>query len=140
MNTNNTPAAPTTNTTTAATPAPTTIGGVAVHNATSHAINVLDAEGVTHTIPSSGVSVRVAETRTEAAPIGSFAVTEVTGAEVTGLPAPQEGTFIVVSAMVLSAAAGRSDLLGPDTGSTAVRNEKGHIVAVKGFVRRCAAL
>jgi hypothetical protein len=135
MNTNNTPAAPTTNTTTAATPAPTTIGGVAFLNATSHAINVLDAEGVTHTIPTSGVSVRVAET-----PIGSFAVTEVTGAEVTGLPAPQEGTFIVVSAMVLSAAAGRSDLLGPDTGSTAVRNEKGHIVAVKGFVRRCAAL
>ena len=51
--------------------------------------------------------------------------------EVTGLPEPQEGVFLIVSAMV-GEASDREDLLVPGTGpkDETVRNEKGHVVAI----------
>ena len=58
--------------------------------------------------------------------------------EVTGLPAPEEGVLLIVSAMVLAAAQsqGRQDVVAPATGHPeCVRNEQGHIVSVPGFVR-----
>ena len=58
--------------------------------------------------------------------------------EVTGLPAPEDGVMLIVSAMVLSAAQkqGRTDVVAPATGHPACRrNEAGHIVSVPGFVR-----
>jgi len=58
--------------------------------------------------------------------------------EVTGLPAPEEGVMLIVSAMVLSAAKeqGRTDVVAPATGHPACRrNEAGHIMSVPGFVR-----
>ena len=54
------------------------------------------------------------------------------------LPAPNEGTFFIVSAVVLTAAKlqGRTDCVAPATGHGAVvRNEAGHIVSVPCFVR-----
>lgn len=55
--------------------------------------------------------------------------------EVQGLPEPEDGTFIIVSAMVL-AASDRPDLVAPATGHPdCVRNE-GRIVSVPGFVRK----
>ena len=56
--------------------------------------------------------------------------------EVEGLPTPQEGTIYIVSGMVLSALQGsRTDVFAPDTGADAIRNDKGHIVAVRGLVQ-----
>ena len=56
--------------------------------------------------------------------------------EVEGLPAPQEGTIYIVSGMVLSALQGsRADVFAPDTGADAIRNDKGHIIAVRGLVQ-----
>lgn len=63
--------------------------------------------------------------------------TQVFG-EVTGLPTPEDGVLLIVSAMVLSAAQsqGRTDVVAPATGHPlCVRNEAGHIVSVPGFVR-----
>lgn len=57
-----------------------------------------------------------------------------TGA-VTGLPDPQPDTLLIVSSMVLDAAKGRVDLIAPDTGATAIRDDAGRIVAVTRFVR-----
>lgn len=53
------------------------------------------------------------------------------------LPEPVPGTVYIVSAMVLSALAGsRPDVVAPATGHPAcVRNDKGHILSVPGFVR-----
>lgn len=48
--------------------------------------------------------------------------------EVEGLP--EEGTPCLVSALVLSACPGRDSVYAPDTGATALRNEKGQIEAV----------
>ncbi len=52
--------------------------------------------------------------------------------EVEGLP--KEGVPCIVSALVLSAVPGRAGVYAPDTGVTAVRNEKGFVVAVTRLV------
>ena len=54
------------------------------------------------------------------------------------VPEPVDGVRIIVSNLVLQAglAQGRKDLVAPATGhSETVRDEKGHIVSVPGFVR-----
>jgi len=62
-------------------------------------------------------------------------VCEVVFGEVSGLPEPVEGTMLIVSALVAQAAK-RGDVVSPATGHPqTVRNEKGHIVSVPGFVR-----
>lgn len=64
-------------------------------------------------------------------------VCKQTFGEVQGLPEPQDGVRVIVSALVLSALAGsRPDVVAPATGHPAcVRNEKGHIVSVPCFVQ-----
>ncbi|WP_347246160.1 hypothetical protein [Thermogutta sp.] len=54
-------------------------------------------------------------------------------AEVEGLPDPQPNTRYIVSRVVLDACLERTDLMVPDT-SRAIRDEKGNIVAVPGFI------
>jgi hypothetical protein len=53
------------------------------------------------------------------------------------LPDPKEGVFYIVSLVVAqrAVATGRLDVLAPDTGPTAVRDENGKIVAVTRLVR-----
>ena len=57
--------------------------------------------------------------------------------EVENMPLPKEGTIYIVSAMVLSAIGkDRQDCVAPATNhQETIRNEKGHIVSVPGFVR-----
>ncbi len=55
--------------------------------------------------------------------------------DVTGLPEPSADVLLIVSGMVC-AASDRTDLVAPATGHPeTIRNEKGHIVSVPGFVR-----
>ena len=55
---------------------------------------------------------------------------------VEGLPEPEAGVVYIVSAMVLSACKDRVDLVAPATNhKDTVRNEKGHIISVPGFVK-----
>lgn len=63
-------------------------------------------------------------------------VASVTFGQVDNLPAPTAGTRFIVSTMVLSACAGRDDVVAPATDHPeAVRNDKGHIVSVPCFKR-----
>ena len=58
--------------------------------------------------------------------------------DVTGLPAPESDTLYIVSILVLTAAKaqGRTDCVAPATGHPeCVRDEKGFIKSVPGFVR-----
>ena len=59
--------------------------------------------------------------------------------EVTGLPAPQEDTVYIVSALVGGQVSGRTDVVQPGTGPQdgTIRNEAGHIYAVTRLVRAC---
>lgn len=50
------------------------------------------------------------------------------------LPEPQEGTTYIVSKMVADMST-RQDIVYPDTGSSAIRDEQGRIVSVRRFLR-----
>ena len=82
--------------------------------------------------PASGTVARVTNSFTEFDPDG---IATVVYGEVQNLPEPAKDTFYIVSAMVLSASK-RADLVVPATGHPeTVRNEKGQIISVPGFVR-----
>ena len=110
-------------------------------NCTPHALTLRAADGTDTILPPSGTVARVTSTPGALATVEGLPV-PVAGAQtfgaVEGLPAPVAGTFFVVSALVLGALKGsREDVLGPGTGpnDNAVRNDKGHVVAVTRLVR-----
>ena len=81
-------------------------------------------------------SGEVARVITESTVVGEVDGFELVANQVTGdnLPAPVEGTYLLVSAMVLGLRPDRTDLIAPNTGA-ATRNDKGHIISVPGFVK-----
>ena len=110
-------------------------------NLTPHAITLIAPSGEHHVIPPSGTVARVASTPGAVEAREGFpclVASPTKFGEVTGLPAPAEGTVFVVSGMVGSALAGkgRTDVLVPGTGPNdgALRNEAGHIVGVTRLV------
>ena len=110
-------------------------------NCTPHAITLRAADGTDTVVPPSGTVARVSSTpgaleMVEGLPVPVAGMQTFGGVE--GLPAPAPGTMFIVSALVLSALRGsRPDVVGPGTGPNdgAVRNERGHIVAVTRLVR-----
>jgi hypothetical protein len=104
-------------------------------NLTPHSI-VLDVDGVQTTFPTSGIVARVSQVTVGT---GMF----IAGAEISTstfgaveMPATIDGTMFIVSAMVLTALGNsRLDVIAPKTDATAIRNEAGHIVAVKGWLQ-----
>ena len=119
--------------------------GIQLVNLTPHAISVR-AGGDTVTVPPSGNVARVSTSAKEAGVLfigtGSPVPVQVTTfGQVEGLPEmdPEAGVVYVVSGMVLSALREqgivRGDVVAPATGPNdgAIRNEKGHIVAITGF-------
>jgi hypothetical protein len=66
-------------------------------------------------VVSNGVLIKTVETRT---------------LDVEGLPEPEDGVIYITSSLVAGKLPSRPDVLAPDTGPTAVRDENGHIVAV----------
>lgn len=96
-------------------------------NLTPHAIVLNDGR----IFEPSGIIARVSSSYSD---IIDDVCTQVYG-EVTGIPAMQENTRYIVSAMVL-AATDRDDVVAPATGHPeTTRNDKGHIVSVPCFVR-----
>lgn len=61
-------------------------------------------------------------------------VAHVVFGEITGLPAPEDGTLYVASGMV-AAAAQRTDVVSPATGHPECRRENGNVISVPGFIR-----
>jgi len=113
-------------------------------NLTPHALTLRNPEtGVETVIPPSGTVARWATVDFErvletvpGVPVPVASAPVFGGAE--GLPEPTPGTLFIVSSLVLQALKGsRPDVLGPGTGpnDNAVRNDKGHVVAVTRLVR-----
>jgi len=116
--------------------------GVEVVNLTPHDIHVWKDGKVVGTFPRSGkvarlreqyqrvdevLGVEVVERKYEAVEVVSK------DGKVEELPPVRKGVFYLVSALVLAAVA-RPDLLAPDTGVGAVRDDKGRIVGTRRFV------
>lgn len=101
-------------------------------NLTPHDIVITDGP----TFPPSGIVARVSVQQVDVGDINGIPVKAQTFGDIVDLPAPQDGTVFIVSAIVLAAAkaAGRTDVVAPDT-SNAVRNDQGHIVSVPGFIK-----
>lgn len=104
-------------------------------NLTMHQVNIVDSNNrLVKTIPSSGMEVRV---RTEhvqrffGAPVVRFAEQNVEG-----LPPERfddEAPVYIVSSLVLIACKNRRDLISPDTGKTALRDEQRKVIGVRRF-------
>lgn len=77
----------------------------------------------------SGVVPRIKKTPVSAGTINSIPAVWEKAGEVENLPDPQEGVLYIVSAMVFDNTP-RKDVVAPDTGPTAQRNDKGHITGV----------
>lgn len=104
-------------------------------NLTPHAITIRNpVHNLDHTFRPSGTLARVDSTEVVVGicPTTFVEIVERKFGEVTGLP--EDDTPCIVSALVLAACPGRPNTFAPDTGPTAIRNEKGHIVAVTRLV------
>lgn len=98
-----------------------------IKNFTPHTINLNNGE--------SYPSVGLARVSSQFTNFDEHGVCRVEYGEVEGLPEPEDGVLLIVSAMVL-AASDRADLIAPATGHPdCIRNE-GRIVSVPGFVRK----
>jgi hypothetical protein len=95
-------------------------------NCTPHALTLNDGT----VIPASGQVARVAASFTQ---FDENGVCKQVFGDVQGIPAPQEGTLYIVSALVL-AASDRTDLVAPATGHPDCVRENGMIKSVPGFV------
>lgn len=105
-------------------------------NLTPHAITVESPTGERSTFPASGDVARVSQITTETSYVfEGIPVFKTKFGEVFNLPAPTEDTIYIVSGLVLGAIKDRNDVVAPLTDSSAIRNEQGHIVAVKGWLR-----
>ena len=97
-------------------------------NCTPHDINAKVGDEIV-TYKASGILPRVENCEKEVTVINGVPCVVSELGSVAGLPEPKTGTMYIVSRMVLDASE-RHDLLAPDSGKTAVRNEKGHILYV----------
>lgn len=108
-----------------------------LRNLTPHEIVVYsqDRTTVLFTVPSEGIFLRVPTDQKTIGEINGIPVQKVEYGEVKDLPAPEEDTVFIVSQMVLSALHGtRTDMVCPDTGKGAVRDENGRILGTTVFV------
>ena len=102
-------------------------------NLTPHALSVLLPDGSTITFQPSGTVARVTTEEVVVGETGGIPLVERRFGAVQGLP--EEGVPCLVSALVAGAVPGRAGVYAPDTGVSAVRNEKGHVVAVTRLVK-----
>lgn len=94
-------------------------------NLTPHAINIISGNTTT-TIDPSGTVARVATDN-------PLLFNQQYG-DVQDLPAPQDDTIYIVSALVLARVPNRTDVYAPLT-AQAIRNDTGQIIGVPGLVR-----
>jgi hypothetical protein len=105
-------------------------------NLTPHPITIVVGDRKLVLPPSGGQVARVGQTYRDLGALGledlNVPVVATTYGDINGLPDPEPGVFYVVSALVAQAAwaTGRLDVLAPDTGAGAIRDEEGRIVGV----------
>ena len=99
-------------------------------NLTPHAINIINGDTTT-TIDPSGTVARVS---VQVVPTDNPMLYTQQYGDVQDLPAPQNNTIYIVSALVLARVPHRTDVYAPLT-AQAIRNDAGHIIGVPGLVR-----
>lgn len=100
-------------------------------NLTPHPLAMHGPEGVTH-LPVDGPAPRLAPSRESLGAIGGLPVVRTTLGSPSGLPDPEDGVVLIVSALVAEhpALAGRTDLAYP---GEAIRDADGRIIGARGL-------
>jgi hypothetical protein len=102
-------------------------------NCTPHAVNIVSPTGETiATFPRGEIIPRLTQTTVTVGEMGGIPITETQFGETVGLPAPVEGTYLIVSRIVLSANMNRQDLLVPNG---VVRDAAGNIIGCESLAR-----
>jgi len=105
-------------------------------NCTPHRI-VLQTISKQINFEASGIIPRVETNYSEVEVIEDIPFVSVKKGKVVGLPDCKDNTVYIVSGLVFDTVSSfRIDVIAPDTGETAIRNEKGQIVAVTRFLRK----
>lgn len=102
-------------------------------NLTPHDLTIR-VNGKDIVIPKSGTVARVSVNQDVVGDIDGIPLVANRYGDVVELPDPQPDTVYIVSSMVLAAVKDRSDVVAPDTGPTAIRDDSGRIVAVTRLV------
>jgi hypothetical protein len=103
-------------------------------NLTPHDIHVKEGETIT-TYPATGDVARVSVTNEVIGTANGAPISRPVYGKVEGLPAYQkQGMYYIVSMLVRSAMPERKDLLSPDSGPTAKRDDRGQIEYVCGWL------
>lgn len=100
-------------------------------NLTPHPITLRGAQGDI-TLPPSGTVARVATVESVIGEVAGLPVVSRAWGAVSGLP--EDGTPCIVSALVAGAVPGRRGVYAPDSGATAIRDERGQVIAVTRLV------
>ena len=102
-------------------------------NATPHTLNIINKNGETVSIVSSGIVPRVEEREISCEILGDFKLITLSVGEVYGLPPVEAGKFYVVSRPVASALVGeRNDILVP---GSFIRDKDGNIIGCNGLAQ-----
>jgi len=100
-------------------------------NLTPHSITVRMVMKAEVIISASGSLARCTVTSTKVGELDGVPVFQQTFGDPIGIPSPIEGTIYITSTVVAQAAK-RRDVVSPDTGPTAIRQD-GQVIAVRGF-------
>jgi len=103
-------------------------------NLTPHAIVVRLPDGTERVYPASGTVARVTTFETSALSLDGIPTAYRRTGNVEGLTLPLRKP-VLVSAMVLAELPGVNNVFAPDSGPTAIRDERGQIVAVTRLIR-----
>ena len=100
-------------------------------NLNKHAVSgLVNNEVVTFPACEQGKECRVSVTSKEVERVPGMKCVETTYGQVENVPEPQEGVVFIVNMIVLDRLPHRKDLIAPDSGPSAVRNEKGQVLHV----------
>jgi len=100
-------------------------------NLTPHEI-VVSTRNIKKTIGPSGQIARVETSQQHETWLDGIELVRTVYGDVIGVPEPEDGVVYIVSSLVASRLPERVDVVAPDTGPTAIR-ENGQIVAVTRF-------
>jgi hypothetical protein len=103
-------------------------------NLAPHSITVRMPDGSERTFPASGTVARVTTFETSALSLDGIPTAYRRTGNVEGLTLPLRQP-VLVSAMVLAELPGADNVFAPDSGPTAIRDDKGQIVAVTRLIR-----
>lgn len=99
-------------------------------NLTPHTLNLVLPDGSIKAVAPSGTVARCASSSAPAGEFEGVPLNRTTFGQVEGLPEPQDGVLLVVSALVRQAVPHRADVASP---GDLVRDADGNVVGCKGL-------